>query len=55
MVITIAFAIYTLPPPAAEPEGELTVGQERPPWGAPQGETFRKFVKRSELIWVKEF
>ena len=26
----------------AEPEGELTEGQERLPWGTPQGEAFEK-------------
>ena len=36
----------TSPPPMAEPEGELTEGQERLPWGTPQGEAFERFASK---------
>ena len=35
----------TSSPPGAELEGELTEGQERLPWGTPQGEAFQLIHK----------
>ena len=50
------FARIPLPTPSGPPEGELPVGQEKPPWGVSPGEgIFPLLQQRKVSFFVEKF